>query len=103
MFFRTAAICAVAWAVAIIILKSNHAESACRMAYMNPKYIPHPFVDSKYGLYLYRDMHWNVGDSITVGSNITFLIYLLITCSSQMVYRCYSFPEMLALINKDGR
>ncbi|TIB39903.1 hypothetical protein E3P86_00910 [Wallemia ichthyophaga] len=65
MFFRTAAICAVAWAVAIIILKSNHAESACRMAYMNPKYIPHPFVDSKYGLYLYRDMHWNVGDSIT--------------------------------------
>lgn len=79
MMLRTAAIFAVAWAALIAILKSNHAESGCRMAFMNPKYIPHNHVQSKhsdtYGLYLYRDRRWNVLDSVTVGSNRPYLLF----------------------------
>lgn len=71
MILRTAAIFLVAWITLIVILKSKHAESGCRMAYMRPDYIPHSqFVDSKhamtYGLYLYRDRAWNLNNDISV-------------------------------------
>lgn len=105
MILRTATIFVVAWIALIAILKSNHAESGCRMAYMRPDYIPHSqLVDSKhamtYGLYLYRDRAWNLNNDISVRVFLN-MYYVSYNTPSLMEYRCCLSLGMLDHTSKD--
>lgn len=79
----------------------------CRMSWMSPSYAKfsdfdteHTRFATKYSLYLYREQGFDNGPKVWISHKTIFfeasvdLIYRL------KVYRCYSYREMLAVINR---
>lgn len=111
MLIRASLILTLSWILLYLSLRPSKSQSGCRMAYMHPSYIPHSqYVDSRhsniYGLYLYHDKRWSVGNEDVSLYHYCYFVKNnteIIVFNRLIKYQPYLFLETQVHINRQDQ